>query len=220
MFNPFGHPDDSRTLADLEDKITMEPRTPSDYALHAIFIRFATTAEGHIEHFLRLTLDREPLLTDYMGPGVDPKLDELLLSLGKIAQKHAKAVVESVMRWRKSHADVGVSPELLRGHLDYAATSGRNIRGQDVSSMLNERRSLASIYVMCRALIAATQNLTKDGLSDAVGHSLEELTFDQFRRPDIKMLTQSANHRINAELYATLLGQLVSDSRASPIASS
>lgn len=56
MFNPFGHPDDSRTLADLEDKITMEPRTPSDYALHAIFIRFATTAEGHIEHFLRLTL--------------------------------------------------------------------------------------------------------------------------------------------------------------------
>ncbi|EED84948.1 predicted protein [Postia placenta Mad-698-R] len=198
MFNPFGHPDDSRTLADLEDKITMEPRTPSDYALHAIFIRFATTAEGHIEHFLRLTLDREPLLTDYMGPGVDPKLDELLLSLGKIAQKHAKAVVESVMRWRKSHADVGVSPELLRGHLDYAATSGRNIRGQDVSSMLNERRSLASIYVMCRALIAATQNLT----------NLEELTFDQFRRPDIKMLTQSANHRINAELYATLLGQL------------
>ncbi|PCH44901.1 hypothetical protein WOLCODRAFT_165480 [Wolfiporia cocos MD-104 SS10] len=203
-FGELMNQDESRSLSDLEDRINMDPRTPSDYALHAIFIRFAASAESHIDRFLHQPLERDPLLTDVMGPGVDGKLDELLQSLGKIAQKHAKQVVDSVMRWRKSQNEP-VGAELLRHHTMQASTSARGARPQDV---LNERKSLASIYIMCRALIAATQSVAKDGLSEAVGHSLEELTFDQFRRPDVKSLTQSANHRANAELYATLLGQI------------
>lgn len=46
------------------------------------------------------------------------------------------------------------------------------------------------------------------GLGESLGYSLEETTFEQFRRPDLKLLAQSANHRMNAELYATLLGYL------------
>ncbi|KAH9913945.1 cell morphogenesis N-terminal-domain-containing protein [Amylocystis lapponica] len=197
---------ETRSLSDLEDKITMDPRTPSDYALHAIFIRFAASAESHLETFLQQPLEREPLLVDLIGPGVDPTLDELLLSLGKIAQKHAKPVIDSVMRWRKSQND-SVSAELLRQHLAQPGT-GRGMRAQEATVLLNERKSLASIYVMCRALIAATEAISKDGLGEALGHSLEELTFEQFRRPDVKMLTQSANHRSNADLYARLLGHL------------
>ncbi|KZT70488.1 hypothetical protein DAEQUDRAFT_764653 [Daedalea quercina L-15889] len=199
--------EDSRTIFDIEKNINMDPRTPSDYALHAIFIRFAASGEQHIDEFLRQPMDRDALLTDFMGPGVDAKLDELLTSLGKIAQKHAKPVVESVMRWRRSQND-GVDERLVHYHLSLPSGSARGTRVQDVSSMLMERKSLASIYVMCRALLAATQSIAKDALGEAVGQSLEELTFDQFRRPDVKMLTQSANHRVNAELYARLLGQI------------
>jgi len=84
----------------------------------------------------------------------------------------------------------------------------RVIRTHDVPGLLNERKSLASIYIMCRALIAVLQSTSKDALGESMGYSLEETTFEQFRKPDLKLLSQSANHRINAELYATLLGHL------------
>jgi hypothetical protein len=41
-----------------EDKIVMDPRTPSEYALHAVFMRFATSAELKIDAFLRHGLVR------------------------------------------------------------------------------------------------------------------------------------------------------------------
>ena len=43
-------------VTDEEDKIVMDPRTPSDYALHAVFMRFAASAEMKIETFLRQVL--------------------------------------------------------------------------------------------------------------------------------------------------------------------
>ena len=132
-----------------------------------------------------------------MGSGVDPKFDQLLSSLGKIAQKHAKPVVDSVMRWRKSQTD---------GNAYDLRSPTKSARIHD--AFLTERRSIASVYIMCRALVASTQTLSKDALSDAVGNRLEELAFNQFRQPDVKALTQSANHRAIADLFATLLGNL------------
>ncbi|TFK41667.1 cell morphogenesis N-terminal-domain-containing protein [Crucibulum laeve] len=208
--NVFGHVQRGETppLAELEDdKVVMDPKTPSDYALHAIFIRFATSAEGKIDAFLRQPMDQEPLLPDFMGPGVDTKFDEVLQSLGKIAQKHAKPVIDSIMRWRRTQND-NVGSDIIRLHTTQSPGPNRGLRAHDVPGLLNERKSLASIYIMCRALIAVLQSVSKDTLGDMMGYSLEETTFEQFRRPDLKLLTQSANHRTNAELYATLLGHI------------
>ena len=155
-----------------------------------------------------------------LGPGVDTKFDDLLSSLGKIAQKHSKPVVDSVMRWRKSQSE-GVSADIIRMHanrrshmpsrsINYQA--GARSQPQDKTSLLHHRKILASIYVMCRALIHVVQAISagggKDGLSEATGYVLEETTFEQLRKPDLKLLAQSANHRTNAELYAKLLGDL------------
>jgi hypothetical protein len=41
-----------------EDGVVMDPRTPFDYALHAVFIRFAAAAESKIDAFLRYSLVR------------------------------------------------------------------------------------------------------------------------------------------------------------------
>lgn len=87
-------------------------------------------------------------------------------------------------------------------------SSTRAIRPHDIPGLLNERKSLAAIYVMCRALIAVLQTISKDALGETTGYVLEELTFEQFRKPDLKLLSQSANHRTNAELYASLLGHI------------
>jgi hypothetical protein len=138
-----------------------------------------------------------------MGPDVDPKFDETLLSLGKIAQKHAKAVVDSIMRWRRTQNDP-VGSEFIR----LQQSQSRTVRAHEIPPLLNERKSLASIYIMCRALIALLKSISSDALGDSLGYSLEETTFEQFRKPDLKLLSQSANHRSNAELYASLLGHL------------
>ncbi|KAF7294754.1 hypothetical protein MIND_01012800 [Mycena indigotica] len=203
--NSFGAVLRSETPDYEEDKVVMDPKTPSDYALHAVFIRFAASCEAKIENFLKEPFDHEPLLVDFMGPGVDSKFDDVLDSLGKIAQKHTKAVVDSIMRWRRSQTE-NVGSDVIRTHTQ--SPSPARVRLHDVPALLNERKSLASIYVMCRALIAVLQSISKDALGETMGYSLEETTFEQFRKPDLKLLSQSANHRMNAELYSTLLGHL------------
>lgn len=71
----FGHVQRSETPEFEDDKVVMDPKTPSDYALHAVFIRFATSAEGKIDAFLRQTLVRRSTwwadhfhLLDIQGP--------------------------------------------------------------------------------------------------------------------------------------------------------
>lgn len=56
------HRSDTPPTSDFEeDKVVMDPKTPSDYALHATFLRFATSAEGKIDSFLRHPLVRSHL---------------------------------------------------------------------------------------------------------------------------------------------------------------
>ncbi|CAK5277635.1 unnamed protein product [Mycena citricolor] len=206
MPNAFGFAPRSETPDFDDDKVVIDPKTPSDYALHAVFIRFAASCESKIDMFLQESMDQEPLLVDLMGPGIDPKLDDILNSLGKIAQKHPKPVVDSIMRWRRSQSE-NIPSDAIRFHVASSPGPSRG-RNADIPALLHERKSLASIYVMCRALIAVLQTISKDALGESLGYSLEETTFEQFRKPDLKLLSQSANHRINAELYATLLGHL------------
>jgi hypothetical protein len=203
-------------MADYEDKIVMDPRTPSDYALHAVFIRFATAAENKIDSFLRQGLvsteiphsrysdllifeDCEPPLPDIMGPEVDPKFDEVLQSFGKIALKHAKPVIDTILRWRRSQNE-SVSHDFVRLHHPQSS--------HEAAPILTERKSLASVYVTCRVLIAVLQSISKDALGEALGYTLEETTFEQFRKPHLKLLAHSVNHRSNAELVASLLGHI------------
>jgi hypothetical protein len=58
-----------------EDKVEVDPRTPAEYALHAVFIRFATAAEHKIGTFLKqpfvshISCRLEPSFTSMLGPG-------------------------------------------------------------------------------------------------------------------------------------------------------
>ncbi|KAI9447301.1 cell morphogenesis N-terminal-domain-containing protein [Russula earlei] len=192
--------------AEVDKVVEVDPRTPAEYALHAVFIRFAAAAEHKIGAFLKQSLDHEPPLTDFLGPGIDTKFDDILDALGRIGQKNAKPVVDSIRRWRQSQNISAIPPDIFR--LQLSQSSASTLRGNRLYDSLSERKSLAAIYIMCRALIVVMQSLSKDALGESIGFNLEETTFEQFRRPDLKLLSQSANHRTNAELYATLLGYL------------
>lgn len=213
-----------------DEKIIMNPKTPSDFALHALFMRFATNAETMIETFLRQPLDVYPSLLAQCGPGVDSAFDAILGSLGKIAVKHSKPVIDSIMRWRRTQQDP-VHAEVVQWHLkqgsatatqstiDLSSTSGPSHNGyigggalsltssnasaiasaivmanapiasptnlgfpppNQIPMILNERKSLASIYIMCRALISVLESLP--ALSEGLAHSLEKSTFEQFKQ--------------------------------------
>ncbi|KAL4073646.1 cell morphogenesis N-terminal-domain-containing protein [Scleroderma citrinum] len=204
---PFGHPpaspppvprvpdallasrDDSPVISDDDHSVGMTgSKNPSDYALHAVLIRFATLAEAKIDAFLSENLDKDPLLTDYFGPSLDPQFDDLLRSLGKIAQRHAKNVVDAIMRWRRGIGDV----------------SGAN-NASPSQPRRAERKSLASVYIMCRALVSVLSSVSPQALSDTLGYSLEETIFEQFKSPTANA---NSNYRSCAELYAVVLGCL------------
>jgi hypothetical protein len=74
--NGFGlhHTSDTPPVSDFEDdKVVMDPKTPSDYALHAVFMQFATSAETKIDTFLReafvwyFSTDCCPVVTTFVG---------------------------------------------------------------------------------------------------------------------------------------------------------
>jgi hypothetical protein len=62
---------------------------------------------------------------------------------------------------------------------------GRIPTPNDVARLLNERKSLAVIYITCRALIVVLQTIQKNALDELMGNRLEESTFEQFRRPNL-----------------------------------
>ena len=62
---------------------------------------------------------------------------------------------------------------------------GRVPTPSHVARLLNERKSLAAIYITCRALIVVLQTIQKNALDEAMGNRLEESTFDQFKRPNL-----------------------------------
>jgi hypothetical protein len=57
-FGGHGYQSETPPSAEYDDKVVIDPRTPSDYALHAVFMRFATSAEMKIDAFLRQPLVR------------------------------------------------------------------------------------------------------------------------------------------------------------------
>ncbi|KAG8827735.1 Cell morphogenesis protein PAG1 [Serendipita sp. 401] len=182
--------------------------TPSDYALTVIFHRFVTSAEALIDMFLQRSFDEEPSLPQYLGPDVDKSFDGLLHSLGRIAQRHTNYVIDCIIRWRRMQNDR--VPLDSVGSYQPVTAPGRSITGTEAARILGERKALASIYITCRALIVVLESIhtLKNPLDETMGGLLEETVFEQFHRPDLKLLAQSANAQAVSDLYAVLLGHL------------
>lgn len=95
-------PDPSSVRRHLADNM----KTPAEYTLHIIFTQFVRHAEKLLNQFLNCPLDEEPSPIKILGKGVDPNFDKVIESLGYIARKKPKPVIDSVMYWRKSKSEV------------------------------------------------------------------------------------------------------------------
>ncbi|CAE6446201.1 unnamed protein product [Rhizoctonia solani] len=221
-----------------------DPKTPAEYALHAVFLRFVTEVEQKMSAFLKEPLHSEPLLSTLLGPGADRQFDSTLDSLAHIALKHTRLVIDALARWRRTQRLVPTSAQVRvhtqRHQLGHGPTSsdapsaanlstalgalnpggsaqtgsnyGSYVYSQsEVTRVLAERMELMTVYVLSRALLvvlAVVSELGKDVLGEGMGASLEENSFEPVRNPDLKRLEVSGNHQANAELYASLLGEI------------
>lgn len=81
-------------------------KTPAEYTLHIIFTQFVRHAERKLNLCLEYPLMEEPPVVDILAEGVDLQFDKVVSSLGYIARRKPKPVIDSVMFWRKSKSEV------------------------------------------------------------------------------------------------------------------
>lgn len=125
-------------------------------------------AEEKLNWVLNHTLDYEPDMTSRLHHGADPEFDRVLAMLGSVARQRPKPIIDALMIWRKSKSE---PPEIMQ------TLGGRN--GREPYPLILERNSLASIFILCRALIAVVGSLPRGALSQELGQKLEEMVFNQ-----------------------------------------
>ncbi|KAI9495734.1 cell morphogenesis N-terminal-domain-containing protein [Zychaea mexicana] len=175
----------------------------SDYALSVVFTQFENIADKKMELILNMGVDAEVDFRKLLASGADPTFDKLIKSLSSLAASQQKQVIDAVMRWRRAKIEP-LDPALLRRVSESAPLS----RTKDVSSILKERQSLASVYILCRALIEIVKSFTPETLPEDLGENLEEIVFNQLKKADPEAIRRSKNRTASMDLFAELIGEL------------
>ncbi|CCH42316.1 hypothetical protein BN7_1860 [Wickerhamomyces ciferrii] len=80
------------------------------------------------------------------------------------------------------------------------------------TAIQGDRKSLISIYILCRVLIEVVKQLNPSATGDDLGDKLEEIVFTQLRSTDPILISSSIIRSANWNLFAELLGYM-SDKR-------
>ena len=75
-----------------------------------------------------------------------------------------------------------------------------------IALILAERKSVASIFILCRTLIEVIKHTTAEALGEELGDRLEDIVYNQLRNADPESLEYSSMRLANWNLFAELLG--------------
>lgn len=273
--------------AQMRRSAATEVKNPAEYTLHIVFTQFVRHAERKLNLCLEYPLLREPPIIELLAEGVDPQFDNIVSSLGYIAKRKPKPVIDSVMFWRKSKSEVAamaaseveriisLSQEMSHDQLDIpdpgfaqlqpqvlpkGAARGKrslslmrtkslskfahrrnNSASASIGRKLNpdtrtklerspneplsqkgcfdhqvtlaretvvqaERKSLASIYILCRVLIEVVKQTSYETMGEDLGGKLEEIVYTQLKTTDPISASESFVRLANWNLFAELLG--------------
>lgn len=165
-------PDRSQSLNPVEE----EEKPTTEYALHILFTRFVRFTERKLALLQSIPEDS---FESILGEGADPEFDMILESLGHVARRRPKPVIDSIMYWRKTKRD---QPSV----------------------------SLASLYVLCRALMEVIRQTPHDVLGSKLSEKLEEIVFKQLVSADPEVVVYSTLRGANWRYLARLLGEMSS----------
>ncbi|TWU76662.1 Cell morphoproteinsis protein PAG1 [Metarhizium rileyi] len=221
------HQSHSRTHRD-------DQKTVGEYALHVLFTSFIAQAEEKLTECITVPFDPEPNIDRVCGPGVDPAFDQLIVALGHIASPKPKALIDSMMLWRKSKSDAANEARSQLQQLRGSQTGGPLLRRNteplqpgpgagpaDPSSPTTvtlsarqefvaqqERRSTVSIYILCRVLLEVICQSNLASITPEMEDKLESIIFGQLKIADPEQLMLSPLKLANWNLFAQLLGYM------------
>lgn len=147
----------------------------AEYALHILFTRFVRFTERKLAQLPAQDVHIERLL----GYGADAEFDLILESLGHVATRRPKVVIDSLMYWRKTKRDVPGA-------------------------------SLASLYILCRALMEIIKQTPHDVLGERLSGKLEDIIFSQLVSTDVSVVNSDGVRGANWRYLARLLGEMSS----------
>ncbi|CCJ28835.1 unnamed protein product, partial [Pneumocystis jirovecii] len=198
------------------DSLKHEFKTPTEYVLYILFAQFVCITEKKFNTILAYPLDWEPNIVKIIGEGVDPIFDKILRSLGYIARYKPKPVIDSFMYWRKSKSETSIIPMLNKECLfggdiknDSQSQHDSNLNAIQFNrkvSVIKDRTSLISVFILCRALIEIVKQVSVDALGNDLGNKLEEIVFNQLRYTNPRVLSTSIIRLANWNLFVELLG--------------
>ncbi|PWN94109.1 hypothetical protein FA10DRAFT_226487 [Acaromyces ingoldii] len=186
-----------------------EPRMPSDYALNVLASRFVTLTGVRIKATVGGVDEPDPSLVQSLGPDVDATMEGLLDSLAHVAKRNAKAVIDSLVRWRSAVLADQVDVADVRGAMagtQLGLTASSSVR--DVAAVLTRRKQLASAYLLARALGKVASQLTPGAMPERHWTEVQATAFDLMRECGRERLPSS---RMQAEAFdaaSMLLGVL------------
>ncbi|POS88404.1 hypothetical protein EPUL_000061, partial [Erysiphe pulchra] len=204
---------DLRRLISISKTPKEELKIVNEVAFQVLFASFITLAEEKINQCITGSSDPEPYIEKICGPKVDPAFDHLISSLVHVARQKPKSLIDSLMLWRKSKSDEASD---ARAQLQQAAvleevTPVTNLPSttalQDVVA-LAERRSIVSIYILCRVLIEVIGQCTLVQITADTEEKLEGIIFGQLKSADTDQLSQSPIKLANWLLFSKLLGAM------------
>lgn len=129
-------------------------------------------------------------------------------SLSKLTHKrnNSATVVPTASNDRKASLDVPDTESLeysrQRKYYDDQISQARN------TAVQAERKSLASIYILCRVLIEVVKQASYEAVGDDLGGKLEEIVYTQLRTTDPVTTRESFVRLANWNLFAELLGYM------------
>ncbi|KAI5953161.1 TAO3 [Candida jiufengensis] len=244
-------------------------KSPAEYTLHIIFTQFVRHAERKLNIFLNYSTTDETSLFKIFAEGADPQFDKIIVSLGYVARRKPKPVIDSVMFWRKSKSEVAAmaamevekalqfaktvnlhtTTENVKRSPSSSSTSAKRsmsiIRSKSLSKIAHkrnqssasatssmettnelkkkqllelqisnakqtainaEKKSLVSIYILCRVLIEVVKQTPPKTMGEDLGNKLEEIVYTQLKTTDPASTSQSIIRAANWNLFAQLLG--------------
>ncbi|KAL9089957.1 MAG: hypothetical protein Q9165_005486 [Trypethelium subeluteriae] len=213
---------------------TLEQKTVGEYAIHHLFNSFVAYADQKINQCVHHPGQLEPHIEAVCGAGADPEFDQLISALGHISRQKPKPLIDTLMYWRKAkseaasqaRAELGHSREphpttipLPRRNTEQSVRSASRIdedRSQaQASSTIHlldqlERRSQASVYLLCRVLIEIFRQSTLECLTKENAERLEDIIYTQLVMGNPQSLEQSPLKKANWNIFGQLLGVMAS----------
>lgn len=196
--------------------------------------QFIAQAEEKLTECITVPFDPEPNIDRVCGPGVDPAFDQLIVALGHIASPKPKALIDSMMLWRKSKSDAAnearsqlqqlrgnqpggpllrrntepVQPGPGSGPADPTSPSTVTLSAKQEFVAQQERRSTVSIYILCRVLLEVICQSNLASITPEMEDKLESIIFGQLKIADPEQLMLSPLKLANWTLFAQLLGHM------------